>query len=44
MANPGADGDPLNDPTKNPLKAAEIKVARNKSSLASVKAESTISG
>lgn len=37
MANPGADGDPLNDPTKNPLKAAEIKVARNKSSLGSVR-------
>ena len=25
MANPGADGDPLNDPTQNPEKLAELK-------------------
>ncbi len=28
MANPGADGDPLNDPTKNPEKHAEVTMAR----------------
>lgn len=33
MANPGADGDPLNDPTKNPEKRAELQLARQKSSL-----------
>lgn len=32
MANPGADGDPLNDPTKNPEKRAELQLARQKSS------------
>ncbi|KAK7723773.1 putative aquaporin-5 [Diaporthe eres] len=37
MVNPGADGDPLNDPTKNPEKAAEIKIARQKTSLSSMK-------
>ena len=28
MANPGADGDDLNDPTKNPEKRAEIQAAK----------------
>lgn len=37
MVNPGADGDPLNDPTKNPEKAAEIKIARSKTSMSSMK-------
>lgn len=38
MVNPGADGDPLNDPNKNPEKRAELHLARSKSSLPSVKA------
>lgn len=37
MANPGADGDPFNDPTKNPEKRAELQLARQKSSLSSVR-------
>ncbi|KAH7320070.1 aquaporin-like protein [Stachybotrys elegans] len=31
MANPGADGDPVNDPTKNPEKRAEIRMSRSPS-------------
>ncbi|KZL82525.1 mip family channel protein [Colletotrichum incanum] len=31
MANPGADGDPENDPTKNPAKLEELRLARTKS-------------
>ncbi|KAJ0158859.1 Aquaporin-1 [Colletotrichum tanaceti] len=31
MANPGADGDPENDPTQNPAKLAELRLARVKS-------------
>ncbi|KAK6225632.1 MIP family channel protein (aquaporin-1) [Colletotrichum tabaci] len=31
MANPGADGDPENDPTQNPAKLAELRLARSKS-------------
>lgn len=37
MVNPGADGDPLNDPNKNPEKRAELRLARTKS-IPSVKA------
>ncbi|KAK1468135.1 MIP family channel protein [Colletotrichum cuscutae] len=31
MANPGADGDPENDPTQNPAKLAELRMSRTKS-------------
>ncbi|KAK2050042.1 MIP family channel protein [Colletotrichum somersetense] len=31
MANPGADGDPENDPTKNPAKMEELRLARTRS-------------
>lgn len=31
MANPGADGDPTNDPTQNPEKRAEIQSGRKMS-------------
>ncbi|TDZ67874.1 Aquaporin-1 [Colletotrichum trifolii] len=31
MANPGADGDPDNDPTQNPAKLAELRMSRSKS-------------
>lgn len=31
MANPGADGDNINDPTKNPEKRAEIQLAKSAS-------------
>ncbi|CAN8103660.1 unnamed protein product [Discula destructiva] len=37
MVNPGADGDPLNDPSKNPEKRAELRLARSKSSLPNIK-------
>lgn len=37
MANPGADGDPFNDPTKNPEKRAELHLARQKSNISSVR-------
>jgi hypothetical protein len=32
MANPGADGDPENDPTLNPEKKAEVRGTRRQSS------------
>lgn len=31
MANPGADGDPENDPTQNLAKLAELRMSRTKS-------------
>jgi aquaporin related protein len=31
MANPGADGDDVNDPTKNPEKRAEIQLSKQTS-------------
>lgn len=40
MANPGADGDPLNDPTKNPEKRAELQLARQKSSASAMRSDS----
>ncbi|CAM1509138.1 Fc.00g028770.m01.CDS01 [Cosmosporella sp. VM-42] len=37
MANPGADGDDFNDPTKNPEKRAEIRMAKSPSKTPSIR-------